>query len=165
VRNGDKGERMNKKTLLDDLDIAILKELQNECRSPLQEVAEKVGAPTSTVHYRLKRLERAEVIQGYYAKVDPEKLDMEYIAVTRLRVELAPGYYAKIGNDLSQIPGVWAVYLILGESDFLVLTRSRDREQFMKIIDQILEIKGIKQSSTSVVARVIKEDPRLGLDT
>lgn len=156
---------MNKKTLLDDLDIAILKELQNECRSPLQEVAEKVGAPTSTVHYRLKRLERAEVIQGYYAKVDPEKLDMEYIAVTRLRVELAPGYYAKIGNDLSKIPGVWAVYLILGESDFLVLTRSRDREQFMKIIDQILEIKGIKQSSTSVVARVIKEDPRLGLDT
>jgi Lrp/AsnC family leucine-responsive transcriptional regulator len=155
---------MKKKTLFDDLDIAILKELQNECRTPLQDVAEKVGAPTSTVHYRLKRLERAEVIQGYYAKVDAEKLDMEYIAVTKLRVELAPGYYTKIGDDLAKIPGVWAVYLILGDFDFMVLTRSKDREHFMEIIDQILEIKGIKQSSTSVVAKVIKEDPRLGLD-
>ena len=155
---------MTKKMLLDDLDIQILKELQKECRNPLQEIANKVGAPTSTVHYRLKRLERAEVIEGYYAKVNPEKLDMEYIAVTRLRVELTPGYYETIGEQLAKIPGVWAVYLILGDSDFLVMTRSKDREDFMAIMDQVLQIKGIKQSSTSVVAKLIKVDPRLSLD-
>jgi len=156
--------RMKKKTLLDDLDLAILKELQNECRTPLQDIADKVGAPSSTIHYRLKRLERAEIIEGYYAKVDSQKLDMDYIAVTNLRVELAPGSYHKIGAELAKIPGVWAVYLTLGDHDFMVLTRSKDREQFMEIIDKILEIKGITQSSTTVVAKVIKEDPRLKID-
>jgi len=155
---------MTKKVLLDDLDISLLKELQNECRTPLQDIASKVGAPTSTVHYRLKRLERAEIIEGYYAKIKPEKLDMEYIAITRLRVELTPGYYDAIGEQLSKITGVWAVYLILGDSDFLIMTRSKDREGFMKIMDQVLQIKGIQQSSTSVVAKLIKEDPRLSLD-
>lgn len=155
---------MTKKTLLDDLDILILTELQKECRTPLQDIAEKVGAPTSTVHYRLKRLERSGIIEGYYAKLNPEKLDMEYIAVTRLRVELAPGYYNTIGNQLSLITGVWAVYLILGDSDFLVMTRSKNRDEFMSIMDQVLQIKGIKQSSTSVVAKLIKEDPRLSLE-
>lgn len=155
---------MTKKTLLDDLDTLILKELQNECRTPLQDIAEKVEAPTSTVHYRLKRLERAEIIEGYYAKLNPEKLDMEYIAITRLRVELTPGYYDSIGDQLSRISGVWAIYLILGDSDFLIMTRSKNREGFMSIMDQVLQIKGIKQSSTSVVAKLIKEDPRLSLE-
>lgn len=155
---------MKKKTLLDDLDFALLKELQNECRTPLQEVADKIGAPSSTIYYRLKRLERAQIIEGYYAKVDSQKLDMDYIAVTNLRVELAPGYYKKIGDDLAKIPGVWAVYLTLGDYDFMVLTRSKNRDQFMEIVDQILEIKGIRQSSTTVVVKVIKEDPRLELE-
>jgi DNA-binding Lrp family transcriptional regulator len=155
---------MTKKTLLDDLDLTILKELQEECRSPLQDIAAKVGAPTSTVHYRLKRLERAGIIEGYYAKVNPEKLDMEYIAMTRLRVDLTPGYYDTIGKQLAKIPGVWAVYLVLGDSDFLVMTRSKDRDGFMHIMDQVLQIKGIRQSSTSVVAKLIKEDPRLSIE-
>jgi len=155
---------MTKKTMLDDLDILILKELQKECRTPLQDIAVKVGAPTSTVHYRLKRLERAEIIEGYYAKLNPEKLDLEYIAITKLRVELTPGYYNTIGDQLSKIEGVWAVYLILGDSDFIIMTRSKNREGFMEIMDQVLQIKGIRQSSTSVVARHIKEDPRLPLD-
>ncbi|TFG11686.1 Lrp/AsnC family transcriptional regulator [Candidatus Thorarchaeota archaeon] len=155
---------MSRTTRLDDLDLAILRELQQECRTPLQEVAESVGAPTSTVHYRLKRLERANIIEGYYAKLNPEKLQNEYITVIRLQVELSPGYYESIGEELAQIPGVWGVYLILGDFDFLVMTRSKGRKEFMDIINQVLEIKGIKRSSTSVVAKVIKEDPRLELN-
>ena len=155
---------MGKKTLLDELDIGILKELQQECRSPLQEIASKVGAPTSTVHYRLKRLEKTGIIKGYYAMVNPEKLDIEYITMTRLRVDLTPGYYDIIGDQLAKIPGVWAVYLVLGDSDFLLLTRSKDRDGFMEIMDQVLQIRGIKQLSTWVVAKLIKEDPRLSLE-
>lgn len=152
---------MSRKTLLDDLDKEILRELQKECRTPLQDIADKVDAPTSTVHYRLKRLEDREIIEGYYAKVNPEKLYTDYIAAIRLRVELTPGYYEEIGNELAKVPGVWAVYVILGDYDFLVMTRSKDRAEFMIIVDKILQIKGIKQSSTQVVVKVIKEDPRL----
>jgi len=155
---------MSKKTPLDELDVAILKELQKECRSPLQEIADKVGAPASTVHYRLKRLEKAEIVEGYFAKLNPEKLGFDYTAVIHIRVDLTPGYYNTIGKEIAKISGVWAVYLILGDYDLLVLTRSKDRESFMAIVDQILQVKGIRQSSTSVVAKLIKEDTRLDLD-
>lgn len=155
---------MTKKTLLDELDVAILRELQKECRITLEDVASKVGAPASTVHYRLKRLEKAKILEGYYAKVNPEKLDMEYITVIHLRVDLAPGSYDTIGGELAKIPGVWAVYLILGDFDFLVMTRSKDRDAFMSILDRVLRVKGIRQSSTSVVGKLIKEDPRLDLE-
>lgn len=156
---------MPAKTLLDELDIAILKELQKECRTPLQEIAEKVSAPTSTVHYRLKRLERAKVIDGYYVKLNPEKLDIDYIASIRIDIDFASTSYDKIGDELAAIPGIWTVYMILGDCDFLLLTRSKNREGFLKIIDKILEVKGIRQLHTQVVAKLVKEDPRLELSS
>ena len=80
-----------------------------------QEMAEKVSAPTSTVHYRLKRLERAGIIDGYYAKLNPEKLDIDYIASIKLNIDLTPASYDAIGEQLSKISGVWTVYMILGD--------------------------------------------------
>ncbi len=154
---------MPAKTLLDELDIAILKELQQECRASVQEISERVGVPTSTLHYRLKRLERAQIIEGYYAKINPEKLDIDYIATIRVSIDLGTSSYDVIGQEMAKIPGVWIVYMILGDYDFLIMTRSKDRESFLKIIDQILKIKGIKQIHTQVVAKRIKEDPRLEL--
>ena len=104
----------------DDLDMAILRELQVDCRIPLQEIAEKVGAPTSTVHYRVKRLEREGVIDGYYANINPEKLGLEYLTIILVRAAYGPGFHERIGKELSKIPGVWAVYFTLGETDIYV---------------------------------------------
>jgi DNA-binding Lrp family transcriptional regulator len=151
------------KMLLDELDIAILRELQKECRATLNEVASVVDAPASTVYYRLKRLEKAEIIEGYYAKVNPEKLDIEYLAMTRLRVDTTNVHNDTIGEALGKIPGVWSVYLTLGDFDFLIMTRAKDREEFMKIIEEVLKIEGVMQTSTSVIGKLYKEDPRLAL--
>ena len=145
----------------DDLDLAILRELQVDCRIPLQEIAEKVGAPTSTVHYRVKRLEREGVIDGYYANINPEKLGLDYLAVIQVRAVYGPGYHKRIGKNLAKIKGVWAVYFTLGETDFFVLTRSKDKSEYMKILDVLMATKGIERTSTQIVATVITENPKL----
>ncbi|MCW3987928.1 MAG: Lrp/AsnC family transcriptional regulator [Candidatus Thorarchaeota archaeon] len=154
---------MPKSDRLDDLDCAILRELQNDCRTPLQEVAEKVGAPTSTVHYRVKRLEREGVIDGYYARINPEKFGMDYITVIKVQASYGPGFGDRIGKRISKLPGVWAVYFTLGETDFFVLTRSKNRDEYMKILETLMSTKGILRTSTQVVAKVIREDPRLDI--
>ncbi|MHA2209208.1 MAG: Lrp/AsnC family transcriptional regulator [Candidatus Thorarchaeota archaeon] len=154
---------MTKHLKPDDLDLAILRELQIDCRIPLQAIAEKVGAPTSTVHYRVKRLERGGVIDGYYANINPEKLGYDYLTVIKVHATYGPGYHERIGKKLGKMPGVWAVYFTLGETDFFVLTRSRDKSEYMKILDVLMATKGIERTSTQVVARVIKENPKLDI--
>ncbi|MHA1951374.1 MAG: Lrp/AsnC family transcriptional regulator [Candidatus Thorarchaeota archaeon] len=147
----------------DELDLAILRELQVDCRIPLQEIAEKVGAPTSTVHYRVKRLERDGVIDGYYANINPERLGYDYLTVIKVHASYGPGYHERIGKKLAKISGVWAVYFTLGETDFFVLTRSQDKSEYMKILDALMATKGIERTSTQVVASVIKENPKLDI--
>ena len=156
-----RNDEMTKHEQLDDLDCSILRELQRDCRTPLQEVAEKVGAPTSTVHYRVKRLEREGVIDGYYARINPEKFGMDYITVIKVQATYGPGFGDRIGKRIAKLPGVWAVYFTLGETDFFVLTRSKNRDEYMKILETLMATKGVTRTSTQVVARVVKENPRL----
>jgi len=149
---------------LDELDLKILAELQKDCRTPLQDMADRLGHPSSTVHYRVKRLEKKGIIDGYYAKVNPEKIGMDYITIIRIIAQYAPGYYETVGKKLAKVSGVWAVYYSLGEQDFFVLTRSENRETFMATLDAIMAIKGVRRTKTQIMTRVIKEDPRVEIN-
>ncbi|HEX6016431.1 MAG TPA: AsnC family transcriptional regulator, partial [Geminicoccaceae bacterium] len=60
---------------LDSIDRRILKELQVDGRISFTELAPKVGLTTSPCLERVRRLERAGVIKGYAATLDPRALD------------------------------------------------------------------------------------------
>ncbi len=53
----------------DALDGLILKELANDARLPALELSRKIKRPFSTVSFRIKQLERREIIQGYGAQI------------------------------------------------------------------------------------------------
>ncbi len=148
---------------MDELDLKIVKELQEDCRRSLPSIAKSVGIAVSTLHYRLKRLEKDGIVYRYSADVDSEKLGMDYITVISVWADFGPGYYERIGEELTRVPGVWAVYYCLGEVDFFVLTRAKDRSEFLKILDRMMNIEGIVRTNTHVTAKVLKEDHRLEL--
>lgn len=142
-----------------------MKLLQQDTRIPLQTIAKRLGIPKSTVHYRINRLEREKIIEGYYAKLNAAKLGYDYLAVVLVRAKYGPHYHQKVGIRLSQVPGVWAVYYVLGDFDFIVLVRAIDREDYMQKLEQISSMSDIERTSTQVVARIIKEDPRFDTDS
>ncbi|MHA2303826.1 MAG: Lrp/AsnC family transcriptional regulator [Candidatus Hodarchaeales archaeon] len=148
---------------LDNLDIAILRELQKDCRTSVQIIAKKVKTPSSTVHYRIKRLEEQEYINGYYVNLNPGKVGKDYITIMQVRAEYKQNYHEDIGKKLAKLPGVSAVYFLLGEWDFIVLFRSKDQVEYMQILEQVMKMEGIERTSTLVVARVLKEDSRIKL--
>jgi DNA-binding Lrp family transcriptional regulator len=62
---------------------------------------------------------------------------------------------------LSKVPGVWAVYYVLGDYDFIVLIRAINREDYMQKLELLSNMADIERTSTQVVGRVVKEDPRI----
>ncbi len=148
---------------LDKIDRGILKILQEDCRTPLEEIAKKLTVSKSTVHYRVKRLEAEGIIQGYYAKVNAAKLGKDFLTITLVRGKYGPGYHEKVGKMLAEIPGVWAVYFVLGEIDFIVLARADNREKFMERLEKIISSGEIERTNTQVIAEILKEDQRIEL--
>lgn len=150
---------------LDEIDTKILETLQKDCRTTQEQIAKKLGIPKSTIHYRIKRLEKEGIIKGYYAEVDAAKLGKDYIAMTFVRAKFGLTYQEKVGRMLSEIPGVIAVYFVFGEMDFVVLTRSESRDDFIKKLEMMAKMSEIERTNTLIVARTIKEDPRIELKT
>ena len=64
---------------LDRIDRKILDALQRHGRLPMTELAQEVGLSTSPVTERVRRLERAGVITGYHARVDPAALGRKLV--------------------------------------------------------------------------------------
>lgn len=149
--------------LLDELDTKILTILQNDCRTPLERMAKELGVPKSTVHYRVKRLEADEIIEGYCAKVDAAKLEKDYVTITFVRAKYGPNYHDRVGKALAEIPGVSAVYFLFGETDFVALIKSRNRSDFMRKLEKMTNMPEIERTNTQIVAKTIKEDLRVEL--
>ncbi|MHA1977785.1 MAG: Lrp/AsnC family transcriptional regulator [Candidatus Hodarchaeales archaeon] len=147
---------------LDDLDMKILRIIQDDCRNSLQEIADLVDSSVSTVHYRIKRLENEGIIKGYFASLDAEKLDWSFPAIIQIYGKHGPSF-EDLGPQISRIKGVWGVYWALGEADYFILTRAKSRNDFNSIIRRIMNIDGVERTNTHVITRIVKEDPRLNI--
>jgi len=148
---------------LDETDRRVLTMLQRDCRVPLQEVAEVLRVPKSTVHYRIRKLEQDGIVEGYQAKVNASRLGYDYLAVVLVRAKYGPRYHEKLGRRLAKISGVSAVYYVLGDIDFIVLIRAKDRDDYMHKLTQMSSMADIERTSTQIVAKVMKEDARVDL--
>jgi len=62
---------------LDETDKNILVELAKNSRTPIIEIAKKIRTPAKTVAYRIEKLERLKIIEGYIVTIDLEKIGFE----------------------------------------------------------------------------------------
>jgi DNA-binding Lrp family transcriptional regulator len=157
---------------LDDRDIALLSELQRDCRQGLRRISRKLGMSITTVHERIKKLEKEGIIKGYKAILDATKVGNPVIAFIFIRMQY---YYPNSSEPLSQrdvaqkismIPGVSEVHIIGGEWDILVKARARDlKEMGNFIIDRLRKIKGIERTLTTHAWVTLKESPEINLKT
>jgi DNA-binding Lrp family transcriptional regulator len=145
---------------LNKIDLEILRVLQENCRIPLEELAKKVNLPRSTVYYKIKKLEEKKIIEGYHAKINLKGVE-DYLTITFVRAKYGPGYHDIVGERIAKIQGVKAVYFVFGENDFILLIRSRDREDYLKKLEKIMSMREVERTVTIVVAKVIKEDLRV----
>lgn len=70
-------ERKEKITL-DKTDISVLKEIASNARISLTDIQKKTKIPIHTSVYRIKSLERQEIILGYKTKLDVAKLGFQW---------------------------------------------------------------------------------------
>src|SRR5260370_33944526 len=70
-----------------DLDLAIIVQLQGDARKPFTAIAEELGVPESTVRKRVDRLESAGIVR-FTGFADPLRLGFQYWSWISVNVEL-----------------------------------------------------------------------------
>jgi Lrp/AsnC family transcriptional regulator, leucine-responsive regulatory protein len=128
------------------MDIALLRELQEDGRLSLAELGRRVGLSSPAVADRLERLEDARVITGYRAEVDPRALGYELAVILRIRP--APRELKKVAEVAQRTPEVVECHRITGDDCYLMKAHVRDVDHMEEVIDRFA-VYG--QTTTSIV--------------
>jgi len=140
-------------------DSELLRHLNENGKASQRELAGLTGLALGTVSNHLKSLERKNIIRGYFADIDPEKVGFTLTSTINLRI--TKGKIMDVQASIAEHPRVFAVYDITGEWDSLVLARFRNREEMDDFIKNTLSQKYIERTSSSLVLNNVKEEPRI----
>ncbi|WP_132057820.1 Lrp/AsnC family transcriptional regulator [Halorussus amylolyticus] len=143
---------------LDETDLAILEKVESDFDVSLETLAEELDLSKSAVHYRLNKLKDSGVITSVTADVDPLALGLEMVAITDVSVTHERGYSDDIGEKLTALDGVEQVYYTMGDVDFVVISRVQSRDQLNDLIDRMVAIDGINETSSRFVMQEFETD-------
>jgi Lrp/AsnC family leucine-responsive transcriptional regulator len=144
--------------LLDDVNRRLLQELQGEGRIGMAELGRRIGMSAPAVAERVQRLERAGVIAGYHAEIDPAKLGFPVAAIVRIRP--APGQLRRIPEVARETPEVVECYRITGEDCFLIKLYLRAIDELEEVLDRFTPY-GLTTTSIIHSAPVARRGPPL----
>jgi Lrp/AsnC family transcriptional regulator, leucine-responsive regulatory protein len=120
--------------LLDETNRRILKELQTEARLSMAELGRRVSLSRPAVAERVQRLEKAGVITGYRATVDPRALGFPLSAVVRVTPDARQ--LQKIPEIARETPEVVECHRITGEDCFFLKLHLRSIDDLEDILDR-----------------------------
>lgn len=141
---------------LDKLDYKILVELVKDGRASFRKIAEKLGVSVSTIVSRVEAMKRNGIIRGYTAIIDLSKIGYSLSAVIHVRIR--HGRLIEVQKMIASHPNVFGVYDVTGESDSIVFTRFRDREELSRFIKNLLSNEHVERTITYIVLDTIKEE-------
>src|SRR5436305_14144001 len=104
MKNGNSRIASTDRQTVDEIDRRILGELMTDGRVSFAELGRRVNLSPPAVAERVQRLERAGVITGYRAELDPRALGYQLTAI--VRVKPAPRQLDRIPELAAQTPQV-----------------------------------------------------------
>jgi Lrp/AsnC family leucine-responsive transcriptional regulator len=119
--------------MLDRTDLRLLKELQEDARTPVAELARRVALSPPSVTMRLRRMEDAGVITGYRAVIDPRLLGYQLGVLIRIRP--APRNIEVVAELARQTEEVVECHRVTGDDCFVMTAYVRDVEHLEELID------------------------------
>ena len=130
----------------DATNLRILRELRADGRMGMAELGRRMGMSAPAVAERVQRRERAGVITGYRAELDPAALGFPVSAVVRIRP--SPGQLQRIPEIARETAEVGECYRITGEDCYLLRFHLRSIDELEDVLDRFTPF---GQTTTSII--------------
>ena len=144
---------LNQRTGLDDIDVEILRLLQDDASISKAELGRRLNLSQPAVHHRVKRLEERGYIQRYVAILDHELLGLDLIC------------FVQVEQAVLAMPEVLDCHHLTGDADFLLKVVAPNRKALEHLlVERLSTLPGVTHLETSVVLREVKHVTALPLE-
>lgn len=140
---------------MDSMDRSILKCLSENSRQSATEISQKVHLSVAAVIERIRKLERAGVIQQYTIVADQHKIGNDVTALMEVSLE-HPKYYEEFTRVMNANENIVACDYLTGDYDFMLKIQTQSSETLEQLHRIIKSIKGVSGTKTYFVLKEIK---------
>lgn len=139
--------------MLDKKDLEILEVVKNHAKWTTHHISKKTLIPVTTVHNRIKKLEKMGIIKGYTAILDHKKLGKAIPAF--VIVDVASDNQAKRTDEILKVverfSEVHEAYAVTGEHDLIVRISVEDTEKLNDFLVKVDGIRGVEKARTFII--------------
>jgi Lrp/AsnC family leucine-responsive transcriptional regulator len=144
---------------LDDIDLGILRHLQQDSSVTNKELGVKLNRSPSVIYDRIKNLEKKGYIKGYKAVIDYQKFNQHFSSYTIIQLkEHSSALLTEFEKEVSAYDEVLECTHITGSFDFLikvVVANMKDYNEFIR-----LHLSNIPNVGKILTSTVIAEGKR-----
>ena len=120
---------------LDDIDLQILRIVQNNSRLTTKELAQKIHLSVTPTYERQRRLERMGYIKGYVAVLDANKMERGFMVFCNVSMKQIN---KQIASSFRETVATWnevtACYNISGDGDYLLKICVSSMQKYQQFI-------------------------------
>ncbi|MFA7562873.1 MAG: Lrp/AsnC family transcriptional regulator [Methanoculleus sp.] len=146
---------------MDEKDRILLQLLEENCRTPVSELAVLAEMSEEDVKDRVERLEKNEAIRRYGAVIDWERAgDGNVAAVIELKVSPERDFgYDRIAERIARFPQVRSLRLMTGAYDLQLLVAGPSMHEIARFVaEQIAPMDQIRETATHIIMKTYKEN-------
>ena len=143
---------------LDDIDLQILRIVQNNSRLTTKELAQKIHLSVTPTYERQRRLERMGYIKGYVAVLDANKMERGFmvfcnVSMKQINKQIASSFRETVAtrNEVTEC------YNISGDGDYLLKICVSSMQKYQQfILDKVGDFPYISQVRSFFVMDTLK---------
>ncbi|MBW1638589.1 Lrp/AsnC family transcriptional regulator [Microbacterium resistens] len=142
---------MAEKRVADRTDRGLLRQLIRTPGATIVALAEATGLARNTVRARLTRYDEDGTLRSFQRRIDPAVLGYPLSAYVLTRVTQRK--LDQVGAALADVPEVIEVLGLSGITDLMIRVVARDADDLYRVAGRILDIEGVKRTTTGLVMR------------
>jgi Lrp/AsnC family transcriptional regulator, leucine-responsive regulatory protein len=144
--------------MLDDRDRAIVAALQDDARATFADIGRMVGLTPSSVHERVRKLERSGVIRSYRAQLDPEAVGLFVTALVSV-TPLDPKQPDDLPDRVREFPEVEDCHSVAGDENYILKVRAHTTADLEDLLQRLREKAEVHTRTTVVLSTPFEHRP------
>ncbi|MEV0269137.1 Lrp/AsnC family transcriptional regulator [Hamadaea sp. NPDC050747] len=141
---------------MDDVDRALLAELQRDATSAYAALGQAVGLSAAATHDRVRKLRERGVIRRTTVDVDAAAVGRGVLAYVMVD---GNAWMGDTKEALAAIPEILEAHVVAGAASLMVKVRTRTTEELQGVLRRLFAVDGVTSTQTVVVLESFFERP------
>ena len=147
---------------MDEMDLRILRILQDDSRLSISQIGRRVGLSPSPCWKRINRMEKEGIIKGQTATLDAQRLGLGLIVFVSIKTgEHSSEWLKNFSKTVVEMPEVIEFYRMAGDVDYMLKVLVRDMGAFDNFYKRLIGNNVLSDVTSRFSMETIKETSSL----